>query len=49
MAAQGNTEGEAPTNDISVHRDGYQKFLGWFKWGAVTSFVVAAVVVVIIS
>lgn len=35
--------------DISQHRDSYQRFMGWAKWGTLISFVLAAVVVVIIA
>lgn len=50
MAGHGDTNGEAPpVNDLSVHRNGYDAFIGWFKWGAIAAFVVAAVAVVIIA
>ena len=55
MAATGNTQGdpadygEHDGMDIGAHRASYERFLGWFKWGAVVSFVVAAGVVVLIA
>jgi hypothetical protein len=49
MAGHGDTNGDAPVNDLSIHRAGYDAFIGWFKWGAVIAFVVAAIVVVIIA
>jgi hypothetical protein len=49
MAGHGETNGEAGAMDISAHRASYEGFLGWFKWGAIASFIVAAVVVIIIA
>ena len=49
MAGHGETNDEAGAMDITAHRASYDSFMGWFKWGAVASFVVAAIVVVIIA
>ena len=49
MAGHGETSGETGAMDISAHRASYEGFLGWFKWGAIVSFIVAAIVVVIIA
>ncbi len=51
MAATGDTHDttEQGAMDISAHRAGYERFMGWMKIGAVVSFVVAAVVVVILA
>ena len=49
MAGHIDTNGEAGAMDITAHRASYAGFLGWFKWGAVASFIVAAIVVVIIA
>ena len=49
MAGHGETNGEAGAMDITAHRASYDRFMSWFKWGAVTSFIVAAIVVVIIA
>ncbi len=50
MAGHGNTNSDGhPAQDIKAHHASYERFIGWFKWGAVISFVVAAVVVVIIA
>jgi hypothetical protein len=49
MAGDGNTSGEAGAMDISAHRASYDSFMGWFKWGAVAAFILAAIVVVIIA
>ena len=49
MAGHGETNGNAGAMDISAHRASYESFMGWFKWGAVVSFIVAAIVVVIIA
>lgn len=35
--------------DISQHRNSYERFMGWAKWGTVISFVITAIVVVIIA
>ena len=35
--------------DISDHRESYQAFMGWAKWGAMVSFIIAAVAVVIVA
>ena len=49
MAGHGETNGEAGAMDISAHRASYDSFMSWFKWGAIVSFVVTAIVVVIIA
>lgn len=49
MAGPGDTNDDLQVNDIAVHRDGYQRFIGWAKLGTIVSFVVAAIVVVIIA
>ena len=35
--------------DISQHRKSYDEFMGWAKWGAMVSFIIAAVAVVIVA
>jgi hypothetical protein len=35
--------------DLPAHEQTYDRFIGLFKWGAVACFVVAAIVVLIIS
>lgn len=56
MAAQGDTNGttdalgyEPGVQDLATHERGYEKFLGYFKWGAIIAFVIAAVVVYILA
>ncbi len=53
MAGHGETNGaagnEAGAMDITDHRVAYEGFMSWFKWGTVVSFIVAAIVVVIIA
>ena len=49
MAGDGNTSGESGAMDIAAHRASYDSFMGWFKWGSVAAFIVAAIVVVIIA
>ena len=49
MAGQGDTNGETGAMDITAHRAAYEGFMSWFKWGTIISFIVAAIVVVIIA
>ncbi|GEM_PF-2521527 len=49
MAGHGDSNEEAATTEIAVHRASYKGFIGWFKWGAVVAFIIVAVVVVIIA
>ena len=49
MAGHGESNGEAGAMDITAHRAAYQGFMSWFKWGTIISFIVAAIVVVIIA
>ena len=52
MAGHGDTNGTTPTatqQDIDAHRASYDRFMWWLKTGAIVSFVVAAVVVVIVA
>jgi len=50
MAAHGDTNGEAHApQDLTAHRASYERFIGWFKWGAIVSFVVAAIAVVLVA
>jgi hypothetical protein len=44
MAAQLDTE-----KQVVTHREGYERFIGVFKWGAVACFIVAMCVVFIIA
>ncbi len=44
MAAQGDLDKE-----VVVHRRGYEGFVGLMKWGAIASFVIAMIVVFLIS
>lgn len=39
----------APVNDINKARETYSGFISWFKWGAIVSFVIAAIVVLLIA
>ena len=38
-----------PTHDVAVHVDDYTRFTKLLKWGAIASFIVAFIVVLIIS
>lgn len=56
MAVQGDTNSttdplghEPGQQDLTAHERGYEKFLGYLKWGAIIAFIVAAVVVVILA
>lgn len=44
MAAEGERQ-----DDLSAHVKGYSFFTGLMKWGTIASFVVAAIVVLIIG
>ena len=44
MAAEGDAR-----NEIQAHRSGYSLFIWLMKWGAIVSFVVAMLVVFLIS
>ena len=41
-------EGDAPA-EIKAHASGYSLFVALMKWGAIISFILAAIVVLIIS
>lgn len=49
MAGHGDANHETGAMDISQHRAAYEGFMGYAKWGTVACFVVAAIVVFIIS
>ncbi len=50
MAANGDIHDDArPAQDLTAHKASYDRFIGWFKIGAVASFVTAAIVVVILA
>ena len=53
MAGHGDTNESAASHfgdmDVTKHRAAYEGFLGWFKWGAIASFAIAFIVVVIIA
>lgn len=56
MTAPGDTNGtsdplgyEPGVQDLAAHERGYESFLGYFKWGAIIAFIIAAVVVVILA
>lgn len=49
MAGHGDTNGEPGAMDITAHRASYERFMGWFKFGAIAASIVVAIVVVIIS
>lgn len=36
-------------NDMAAHSKGYELFLGVMKWGAIASFITAAIVVLLIA
>ena len=42
-------EGEAPEKMLKVHRSGYDGFVTMMKWGTIVSFIVAILVILIIS
>jgi hypothetical protein len=42
-------EGEVPERVLRAHRSGYDGFVSLMKWGAVVSFIVALIVIAIIS
>jgi hypothetical protein len=42
-------EGEVPERMLRDHRSGYDGFVTLMKWGAVLSFIVALIVIAIIS
>jgi di/tricarboxylate transporter len=42
-------EGEVPERMLRAHRSGYDGFVWMMKWGAVLSFIVALIVIAIIS
>lgn len=44
MAAEGDVK-----NDLKAHEKGYSAFVGLMKWGTIVSFVVAAIVVLLIA
>jgi hypothetical protein len=44
MAGNGETNG-----DIKAHAESYERFIGWVKFGALASAVVAALVIFLIS
>lgn len=44
MAAEGELDKE-----VTVHRQGYERFIGLMKWGAILSFIVGMFVVFVIS
>ena len=53
MAGHGSTEGNAisttPEQQLAAHKASYDRFMWWLKVGAVTSFVIAAIVTVILA
>lgn len=44
MAAEGEVQ-----SDLKAHESGYSLFVAIMKWGAIVSFVLAAIVVILIS
>jgi hypothetical protein len=42
-------EGELPEKMLRDHRSGYEGFIGMMKWGAVISFILAMLVIWLIS
>lgn len=44
MAAEGDV-----TTELKTHERGYSLFTSVMKWGAIVSFIVAAIVVILIS
>ncbi len=52
MAGHGDTSGHAETHsamDMDAHQSSYASFMWWLKAGAIVSFVVAAIVTVILA
>ena len=47
MASGNNIE--ASGNNIENARETYAGFVSWFKWGAIVTFTIAAIVVLLIA
>lgn len=42
-------DGSPPQIDLKSHERGYSKFITVFKWGAIASFIIAAIIVYVIA
>ena len=42
-------DNSTPKTDYKSHLKGYSKFINVFKWGAIVSFVIAAIIVYVIA
>ena len=42
-------DSSTPKTDYKSHLKGYSKFINVFKWGAIVSFVITAIIVYVIA